>query len=71
MYWNCLLEGHPGIKKRIEQTFTSPRTDAGLNADSMADAFNFMKGLAAAHPDVNLGTMLQSKIDGILHRIRS
>jgi hypothetical protein len=36
----------------------------------VADAFIFIKDLAGYYPDRSVGTMMQSKVDSILRRIK-
>jgi hypothetical protein len=81
-YIKSRLKGRSGIKNQIESRFTPPMdesvggsTEESTSSSSMdlgkiAETFDFMKNLAAYHPDKTLGTMLQSKLSGILHKIR-
>ena len=81
-YIKSRLQGRSGIKSHIESSF-APKTDrsAGRSAEEsisstsmdvgeIAETFDFMKNLASYHPDKTLGTMLQSKLNGILQKIR-
>jgi hypothetical protein len=69
-YIKSRLQGRSGIKNQIESKFTPRVTSSSLDAGKIAETFDFMKNLASYHPDKTLGTMLQSKLNGILHKIR-
>jgi hypothetical protein len=81
-YIKSKLQGRSGIKNQIERRY-APRVegaakgkvdgtggDSNLNAGQIAETFDFMKNLASHHPDKTLGTMLQSKLNAVLHKIR-
>jgi hypothetical protein len=81
-YIKSKLQGRSGIKHQIEDRFppgridsytgTAGSTTAGtpLDAVKIAETFDFMKNLASYHPDKTLGTMLQSKLNAVLHKLR-
>jgi hypothetical protein len=81
-YIKSKLQGRSGIKNQIESKFTRPVEGAvqgkgdtevdgsSLDAGKIAETFDFMKNLASYHPDKTLGTMLQSKLNAVLHKIR-
>ena len=81
-YIKSKLQGRSGIKNQIEIRYT-PRAEGAakgkvdstaggspLDAGKIAETFDFMKSLAAYHPDKTLATMLQSKLNAVLHKIR-
>jgi hypothetical protein len=78
-YIKAKLQGKVGVKRRIETGYTPPSPPAPerssrqgeLSMEEIADTFAFIGTLAAHHPDKNLGTMLQSKVKGIVQRIKS
>ncbi|UCF99860.1 MAG: tetratricopeptide repeat protein [Spirochaetaceae bacterium] len=85
-YIKSKLQGRSGIKKNIESRFVPradqavsgsagstvdrSASSAPMDMGKIAETFDFMKNLASYHPDKTLGTMLQSKLNGILHKIR-
>jgi len=69
-YIKSRLQGRSGIKNQIESKFTPQVQSSSLDVGKIAETFDFMKNLASHHPDKTLGTMLQSKLNGILHKIR-
>jgi len=69
-YIKSKLQGNEGIKKRIETSYRPPAQGSPLDPARIADAFTFMRGLASYHPDKNLGTMLQSRLNGVLRKLR-
>ena len=69
-YIKSRLQGRSGIKNQIENKFTPQVPSSSLDVGKIAETFDFMKNLASYHPDKTLGTMLQSKLNGILHKIR-
>jgi hypothetical protein len=77
-YIKSKLQGRSGIKNQIESKFAPPvkgKVDStvsgsSLDAGKIAETFDFMKNLASYHPDKTLGTMLQSKLNAVLHKIR-
>jgi hypothetical protein len=69
-YIKSRLQGRSGIKNQIESKFTPQVASSSLDVGKIAETFDFMKNLASYHPDKTLGTMLQSKLNGILHKIR-
>jgi hypothetical protein len=81
-YIKSKLQGRSGIKDQIERKFAPPApgaangkpedsgSDTPLDAGKIAETFDFMKDLASYHPDKTLGTMLQSKLNAVLHKIR-
>jgi hypothetical protein len=78
-YIKAKLQGKVGILQQIESQYAPPpalspsgtfaRSDE-LSMDKIAETFAYIGSLAAHHPDRNVGTMLQSKVNGILQRIR-
>ena len=67
------LEGRQGIKHKIEESVSLPAGATGAQSvtlQKVADAFIFMRDLAAYYPDQSVGTMMQSKVDSILRRIK-
>ena len=81
-YIKSKLQGGSGIKKRIESGFAPPlegtvkgeadstASGSSLDMGKIAETFDFMKNLASYHPDKTLATMLQSKLNAVLHKIR-
>jgi hypothetical protein len=69
-YIKSRLQGRSGIKNQIESKFTPQISSSSLDVGKIAETFDFMKNLASYHPDKTLGTMLESKLNGILHKIR-
>ena len=69
-YIKSRLQGRSGIKNQIESKFRPQVPSSSLDVGKIAETFDFMKDLASYHPDKTLGTMLQSKLNGILHKIR-
>jgi hypothetical protein len=81
-YIKSKLQGRSGIRNQIETKFaprvdgaaTGPGDSAGggssLDPEKIAETFDFMKNLASFHPDKTLGTMLQSKMNAVLRKIR-
>jgi hypothetical protein len=81
-YIKSKLQGRSGIKYQIESKFAPPLRDAGqstvdrgesasaFDRGEIAETFDFMKNLASYHPDKTLATMLQSKLNAVLHKIR-
>jgi hypothetical protein len=81
-YIKSKLQGRSGIKDQIETKFAPPArgaangkpddavSDTSLDVGKIAETFDFMKNLASYHPDKTLGTMLQSKLNAVLHKIR-
>jgi hypothetical protein len=71
-YLKARIEGRPGLKARIEGELAPEgvREEGPVSLQKIADAFTFMHELAAFHPDRTLGTMLQSKLNGILRQIK-
>jgi hypothetical protein len=71
-YLKARLEGRPGLKARIESKLAPAgvRDEGPVSLQKIADAFTFMQELAAFHPDRTLGTMLQSKLNGIIRQIK-
>ena len=81
-YIKSKLQGRSGIKNQIESKF-APRGEgavqgkvddtasgSSLDMGKIAETFDFMKNLASYHPDKTLATMLQSKLNAVLHKIR-
>ena len=81
-YIKSKLQGRSGIKNQIESRYV-PRVEgaakgkidstaegSSLDAAKIAETFDFMKNLASHHPDKTLGTMLQSKLNAVLQKIR-
>ena len=69
-YLKSRLEGHKGIKQKIEDSYGPGRSADSVTLQKVADAFIFIKDLAGYYPDRSVGTMMQSKVDSILRRIR-
>jgi hypothetical protein len=81
-YIKSKLQGRSGIKNQIESKFAPPArgavkstvdsagSDSALDTGKIAETFDFMMNLASYHPDKTLGTMLQSKLNSVLHKIR-
>jgi hypothetical protein len=71
-YLKARIEGRPGLKARIEGELAPEgvREEGPVSLQKIADAFTFMHELAGFHPDRTLGTMLQSKLNGIIRQIK-
>jgi hypothetical protein len=69
-YLKSRLEGHKGIRQRIEQDYSPDSSTGSVSLQKVADAFIFIKELAGHYPDPSVGTMMQSKVDSILRRIK-
>jgi len=71
-YLKARIERRPGLKARIEGELAPEgiREEGPVSLQKIADAFTFMHDLAGYHPDRTLGTMLQSKLNGILRQIK-
>jgi hypothetical protein len=81
-YIKSKLQGRSGIKNQIESRY-APRVEgaakgkadstmggSSLDMGKIAETFDFMKNLASYHPDKTLATMLQSKLNAVLNKIR-
>jgi hypothetical protein len=69
-YLKSRLEGHKGIMHRIEESYSPGPSTGDVTLQKVADAFIFIKDLAGYYPDRSVGTMMQSKVDSILRRIK-
>jgi hypothetical protein len=69
-YLKSRLEGHKGIKQKIEDNYAPRGSADSVTLQKVADAFIFIKELAGHYPDPSVGTMMQSKVDSILRRIK-
>ena len=69
-YLKSRLDGRQGIKQKIEASYTPEASSDPLTLQKVADAFTFIKELAGHYPDPSVGTMMQSKVDSILRRIK-
>jgi len=81
-YIKSKLQGRSGIKNQIESRYAPRVEDAtkgkadgtvggsSLDMGKIAETFDFMKNLASYHPDKTLATMLQSKLNAVLYKIR-
>jgi len=70
-YLKSRLEGHKGIMQKIQESYApSPPSAGSVSLQKVADAFIFIKDLAGYYPDRTVGTMMQSKVDSILRRIK-
>jgi hypothetical protein len=54
------------VKGKVDDAASGSPLDVG----KIAETFDFMKNLASYHPDKTLATMLQSKLNAVLHKIR-
>jgi hypothetical protein len=54
------------VQGKVDDTASGSSLDMG----KIAETFDFMKNLASYHPDKTLATMLQSKLNAVLHKIR-
>jgi hypothetical protein len=73
-YLKSKLEGRAGITKQIETVYPPEREptleNEGLTTAKLAETFSYMKSLTSFYPDQSIGDMMQSKIDGILYKMR-
>jgi hypothetical protein len=69
-YLKSRLEGHKGIMQKIEDNYAPRGSVDSVTLQKVADAFIFIKELAGHYPDPSVGTMMQSKVDSILRRIK-
>jgi hypothetical protein len=69
-YLKSRLEGHKGIMHKIQEDFAPGASEGPVTLQKVADAFIFIKDLARYYPDPSVGTMMQSKVDSILRRIK-
>jgi hypothetical protein len=69
-YLKSRLDGRRGIKQTIEEGYAPAASSDPVTLQKVADAFIFIKELAGHYPDPSVGTMMQSKVDSILRRIK-
>jgi hypothetical protein len=71
-YLKSRLEGHKGIMQKIQDSYgpAPAPVEGSVSLQKVADAFIFIKELAGHYPDPSVGTMMQSKVDSILRRIK-
>jgi hypothetical protein len=69
-YLKSRLEGHKGIMQKIQADYSPGVSTGSVSLQKVADAFIFIKELAGHYPDPSVGTMMQSKLDSILRRIK-
>jgi hypothetical protein len=69
-YLKSRLEGHKGIMQKIQADYSPGASTGSVSLQKVADAFIFIKELAGHYPDPSVGTMMQSKVDSILRRIK-
>jgi hypothetical protein len=69
-YLKSRLEGHKGLMQKIEQDYSPGGSTGSVSLQKVADALIFMKEMAGHYPDPSVGTMMQSKVDSILRRIK-
>jgi hypothetical protein len=74
-YIKMKLQGKAGIRRQIEAQFAPPAPGTSsrpeeLSLYKIAETFAFIGNLAAYHPDKTVGTMLQSKVKGILQKMK-
>jgi hypothetical protein len=71
-YLKSRLEGHKGIMQKIKESYApaAAADEGSVSLQKVADAFIFIKELAGHYPDPSVGTMMQSKVDSILRRIK-
>jgi hypothetical protein len=69
-YLKSRLEGHKGIMQKIQESYGPGPSAGAVTLQKVADAFIFIKDLAGYYPDRSVGTMMQSKVDSILRRIK-